>query len=280
MYSVAAIPIGMGTAIAWAERQLFDGRIFFTFLISGILILVWLNLTNDVFDADTGIDTNNDESLVTLTGNAQLVLNIANACLGFGLCGVGAIALWQLDATVFLLVVACCALGYAYQGPPFRWGYLGLGEPICFLTFGPMAVSAAYYSQAQAWSATSWAASVLVGISTTSILFCSHFHQVEDDLAAGKRSPVVRLGTARAARVVRWAVVTFFAFLIVFVAMRLLPLWALVVLVAVPPARNLCRLLDRYHDQPDRVRSAKFGAVSFHLCSQLLLMLGFVLALK
>ena len=37
---------------------------------------------------------------------------------------------------VLLLVLICCALGYLYQGPPFRLGYRGLGEPLGFLGAG------------------------------------------------------------------------------------------------------------------------------------------------
>ena len=29
--------------------------------------------------------------------------------------------------------------GQAYQGPPFRMSYKGLGEPLCFAAFGPLA---------------------------------------------------------------------------------------------------------------------------------------------
>lgn len=36
--------------------------------------------------------------------------------------------------------------------------------------------------------------SLLLGLSTMIILFCSHFHQVEGDRAAGKMSPLVRWG--------------------------------------------------------------------------------------
>jgi 1,4-dihydroxy-2-naphthoate octaprenyltransferase len=43
--------------------------------------------------------------------------------------------------------------------------------------------------------------SVVVGITTTIILFCSHFHQIADDKAASKMSPLVRLGTANAVKV-------------------------------------------------------------------------------
>jgi 1,4-dihydroxy-2-naphthoate octaprenyltransferase len=43
--------------------------------------------------------------------------------------------------------------------------------------------------------------SVMVGITTTVILFCSHWHQIQGDIAAGKMSPLVRLGTSNACKV-------------------------------------------------------------------------------
>ena len=51
-------------------------------------------------------------------------------------------------------------------------------------------------------SAAVVACSVVVGITTSLILFCSHFHQIPDDIAANKISPLVRLGTANGVKVV------------------------------------------------------------------------------
>ena len=39
------------------------------------------------------------------------------------------------------------AMGYLYQGPPFRLSYKGLGEPLCFVAFGPLATTAFYLTQ-------------------------------------------------------------------------------------------------------------------------------------
>jgi len=97
------------------------------------------------------------------------------------------IAWWQQDITVIGLILLSCALGYSYQGPPFRLGYQGLGEIICFICW-PLAVTAAYYSQTQTWSQTNLAASVIVGIATSLIVLLP-LHQVKDDLAAGKGRP-------------------------------------------------------------------------------------------
>lgn len=107
-----------------------------------------------------------------------------------------------------------------------RLSYKGLGEPLCFWAFGPLATTAFYLACQTAPSTLAYTAaavntgaahpalpvlagvssllqllSVVVGITTTVILFCSHWHQIQGDLAAGKMSPLVRLGTARACKV-------------------------------------------------------------------------------
>ena len=50
-------------------------------------------------------------------------------------------------------------------------------------------------------SPTAKVCSLVMGISVTLILFCSHFHQVVDDKAAGKMSPIVKMGTANGVKV-------------------------------------------------------------------------------
>ena len=278
MYSVAIFPIALGSAIAFAETHSLRWGVFATFLLSAILILAWENLSNDVFDAETGIDANEPTSLVNLTGSKSLIFGLGNLCLGLGIAGIVAIAWGQQDFTILGLILLCCGLGYIYHGPPFRLGYQGLGEILCFFSFGPLAVSAAYYSQTQSWSGAALAVSLVLGVSTSLILFCSHFHQVEDDLAAGKRSPVVRLGTWRSAQFLPWLCGGMFGLVGVGVALRLFPIWMLLVSISLPFAVNLCRHALTYHDQPERVRNCKFYAVALHFWSSLLLCLGFVIA--
>ncbi|MEH1924606.1 2-carboxy-1,4-naphthoquinone phytyltransferase [Nostoc sp.] len=277
MYSVAIMPIWVGTAVAYAETKIFNGVVFSTFVAAAILILAWENISNDVFDSETGIDQNKHHSLVNLTGNKPLIFWIGNLCLGLGLLGIVAIAFWQHDLTVIGIILLCCGLGYTYQGPPFRLGYQGLGEIICFFAFGPLAVEAAYYSQTQTWSMTALAASVIVGIATTLILFCSHFHQVKDDIAAGKRSPIVRLGTQKGAKLLVWFTGSIYPLTLLFVLLGISPAWTLLSWVSLPFAVKLCRHVQENHNQPDKVSNCKFIAVAVHFWACLLLGLGFML---
>src|ERR671933_3063 len=78
MYSVAIIPIWVGTAVAFAETRSIQASIFSTFLMSAILIVAWLNLSNDVFDSETGVDENKAHSLVNLTKNKSLIFWLGN----------------------------------------------------------------------------------------------------------------------------------------------------------------------------------------------------------
>ncbi len=287
MYCVAVMPICLGSAVAYAQTGSFQIGVFSTFALSAILILVWENLSNDVFDAATGIDINKHHSLVNLTRNRALIFWLGNACLLLGIVGILTISLTQADPTVLMMVLACCALGYLYQGPPFRLGYQGLGEVLCFLSFGPLAVGAAYYSQTQSWGEASWIQSwqldgpllptaIMVGIATTLVLFCSHFHQVEDDLKAGKRSPIARLGTQRGAQLLPVACGAVLVTNLVAIAQGGLPWSTLLVWGALPAAIKLCRHVLAFHDQPEKVKNSKFLAIYFHFWSGVLLIIGLI----
>ncbi|TBR58524.1 2-carboxy-1,4-naphthoquinone phytyltransferase [Westiellopsis prolifica IICB1] len=276
MYSVAIMPIWVGTAVAFAETHILNWAVFGVFLAAAILILAWENLSNDVFDSETGIDQNKHHSLVNLTGNKLLIFWLGNLFLCLGLLGILAIAWWQGDWTVIGLVLVCCALGYVYQGPPFRLGYQGLGEILCFFAFGPIGMSAVYYSQTQSWSIQNLAASVIVGIPTTLILYCSHFHQVTDDLAAGKRSPIVRLGTKRGAQVLNWFTANIYLLTLLFVLGGIFPVWTLLSWVSLPFAIKLCRHVQQNHSNPEKVSNCKFIAVAVHFWCCLLFGVGFM----
>jgi 1,4-dihydroxy-2-naphthoate octaprenyltransferase len=196
-----------------------------------------------------------------------------------------ALVAWRSTPAVLALVLACCGLGYVYQGPPFRLGYRGLGEPLCWIAFGPLATAAALLALAPSGVASTpaipWGTALMLGsgpaLATTLVLFCSHFHQVEEDAANGKRSPVVRLGTGLAAALVPWFVAGALAFQWAPVLVGEWPVTALLGVVGLPPARDLIRLLQQQHRHPERIAGSKFLALRFQALNGLGLALGLAL---
>ncbi len=278
MYSVAIMPSWIGSSFAFSQQGQWDGIIFTVFTFSLLSLLAWTNISNDVFDAETGIDINKPHSIVTLTGKPRLMFWIANIFFLIGILGIGWIGFCQKSWAVVVLVLVSCGLSYAYQGPMFRWGYRGWGECLVFMCFGPLGVSAAYYSQTHSWSVRCLLTAVLVGLTTSLILFCSHFHQVEDDQAAGKNSPVVQLGTRRSAQIVPIICGSVYGIHLLLIALDILPIWTLVAIVlSVYFAVSLCHLLLNHHQEPDEISRSKFIAVNFNFCYAFTLGLALIL---
>ena len=278
MYSVAVMPVllavgwrlGSGFPVRWVQG--------FVFLLAAVLLLIWENLSNDLFDAETGVDDQGKpHSVVALVGRSRPVQQLATLALLMGLMLMLWIAL-RSSLAVLLLVLVSCGLGYLYQGPPFRLGYKGLGEPLCWLAFGPFATAAALLVIAPSTDVVPWDTALVLGsgpaLATTLVLFCSHFHQVEQDAAHGKQSPVVRLGTARAASLVPWFVAGTLALEWAPVLHGDWPLTALLGALGLPAASSLIRLLRTHHHEPERITGSKFLALRFQALNGLGLSIG------
>jgi len=282
MYAVAVMPVLLAAGWRLAQGLPMRSGQLLLFLLAAVLLLAWENLANDVFDADTGVDAlGKPHSLVNLTGRRDRVARLANAALVAGLLLMALVA-WRSTPLVLALVLACCGIGYAYQGPPLRLGYRGLGEPLCWLAFGPLATAAALLALGPAGqAAVPWREATALGggpaLATTLVLFCSHFHQVAEDAAHGKRSPVVRLGTERAAALVPWFVAGSLAFQWAPVLLGHWPLSALLSAAGLPPARALIQLLGQHHHEPERIVGSKFLALRFQALSGLGLAAGLAL---
>lgn len=286
IYSVALVPLTVGSAAAYLQTGIFSARCYFVLLASSILVITWLNLSNDVYDFDTGVDKNKKESVVNLVGSRTGTFIAAYLCLALGFIGLTWTAVAERNMRSILFLISAIICGYIYQCPPFRLSYQGLGEPLCFAAFGPFATSAFYLLHASAsvmnhfsLSGTVLSASILVGFTTSLILFCSHFHQVEGDKEVGKMSPLVRLGTEKGAQVVKGAVLTLYALLVAFGLSKALPLTCIFLCALTLPMGNLVvRFVEDNHKDKNKIFMAKYFCVRLHALFGVALALGLVLA--
>lgn len=282
MYTVCLIPVMVSAALAYQQTNMFAAARFCHLTAASIATIAWLNLSNDAFDATMGVDETKAESVVNLTGNRAAVLVVANIFL--------AVALWSFyyllcipgGARPMKMLGTALALGYAYQGPPFRLSYKGLGEPICLVAFGPLSIGAFYLVLADP-SVTAgaaippqvWVASAVVGITVASVLFCSHWHQIEGDRAAGKMSPLVRIGPDRAMTVLAGIVAAPYL-LIGFAFLKgCLPLLCLGLSgISLPFGANLLKYASKHRASPEMIRPLKKFAIKWHTVLGCFLALG------
>jgi len=77
LYSVAILPVFISGAYLLNSFRKVSISNLIAFTVAAILILLWENLTNDLFDAETGIDEFKFHSIVNLIKNKKIISFIA-----------------------------------------------------------------------------------------------------------------------------------------------------------------------------------------------------------
>jgi 1,4-dihydroxy-2-naphthoate octaprenyltransferase len=139
---------------------------------------------------------------------ARVALVAALACAALGLAAALRFALAG-DAAAGLLGVAIFALAWSYSGPPLRLAARGLGEIDTALVVAVLVPAASYAAFTGRLDAALASAVVAPAAAMFAMMLCVELPDAGADLAAAKRTLVVRWGPARTWQVV--AVVTVLA---------------------------------------------------------------------
>jgi len=265
---------------AWVHHQGLpvNAAAFGATLLGLVALQAGVNVINDLFDDESGLDADPefDENPFPLGSRAiqsgvltrRGMWMLALGCFGTGLvCG-----LW-LDSfhpghVVLGIGVAGALLGYFYTAPPFRFAYYGVGEPIIFLLFGPLAgLGTVYVQTGRSLDPGALLLSCVVGWLVMAILFLHHFPQHAADARHGKRTPIVRLGPDGAGRLVPWMLAVPYALVALGVATAWLPVPSVLVLLSLPFAVKAARIARTRASEP-KPMTAAFGQVMLvHLVS-------------
>lgn len=221
-------------------------------LLVALLLQIGCNLANDVFDFERGADTEERQGPLRVT-QAGLISPAGMRRAMFAVFAAAAL-LWlymSWASSWLMLAVGVLAIlaAVAYTGGPWPFGYHGLGDPMAFLFFGPVAVAGAYFVQAGRISAAAWWMSVPVGLIIMAILVVNNLRDIETDRVAGKRTLAVRFGAAAARREYLWCLIVAYALVPCLVAAGLLPWQTLLSWGSLAVARRTWRTV-RDHTGP------------------------------
>ena len=276
IYSAAAVPVIAGTAAAFYSTGIFHPNYFILTLLGMFIAQLGINLHNDYYDSKTGVDQNKTTSFVLLFPQAKIVLLLAWVCFSSAM-GIGL----YLDSitkghTILILAVLGGLIGYFYSAPPLRLSYLGIGEIATFLSFGPLAVSGAFYVQAQNLSLNVLWMAFPVGILTSAILFVHHFAHFQTDREHRKKNLVARLGAERALKILPGFL--YLPYLILFIAVVIgrLPLSCGLVLLTLPLSTMLLLQLRLEVSSGSVTTLVKSLVLSWHFLFGLALAVGLV----
>jgi 1,4-dihydroxy-2-naphthoate octaprenyltransferase len=283
-----ALPALVLTALVAAEGgPIRLGAFALTFL-GLVAAQAGVNVVNDLFDDASGLDADPSYARNVFPLGSRVIQSgvlsrrgmwaLAAGCFATALaCG---LALDRLHPGHVVLAIALAGfgLGFFYTAPPLRLAYRGLGEPVIFLLFGPLAGLGTYFVQTGRLSLPALLLSCVVGLLDTAILFLHHFPQREADAKHGKKTPVVRLGPAGAARVVPWLLALPFGLVAAAVLAGAVSPFALSFALAAPLALKAARTALAHAGDPRQMMAAFAQTMSFALAGGLALSGGLLAA--
>ena len=208
-------------------------------MIGAILIQIVVNFANDLSDFRRGADT--PDRLGPPRAVAQGWLSQREMTVGIAVVTAAAIVVGIVLTVIVgwpILIIGAASLlaAVTYTGGPLPYGYRGLGDIICFLFFGFVAVMGAGYVQIEALTWELAAASVPVGCTVTAILVVNNLRDIHTDRASGKRTLAVIIGEDATRAEYQALLAAAFVAVIVFAGTEVLPLWTLLTLIASPVA--------------------------------------------
>ena len=112
-------------------------------------------------------------------------------------------------------------------------------------------------------------------MATTLVLFCSHFHQINEDKEHGKNSPLVRLGAKKGAKLIPWIVFIIYVFQLFIIINGFIQIFCIIFLISFPQSLKLINLLKYSYNKPEAIKNCKFIAIKFQTLNGIGLIAGF-----
>lgn len=249
----AVVPVLVGTAASLHGGREVRLAPFVAALITSLLIQIGTNFANDYSDFLRGADT--PERLgpprVTQSGLVTPREVFTATCVTFAAAGLLGIYLVSVGGWPILLIgVACIGAGVLYTGGPWPYGYHALGDLICFLFFGVLAVIGSAYLQTLSLTPLDWWASIPTGCLVTAILIVNNLRDIDTDRRVNKRTFAVLLGARNTRAEFTLCVGVAFVVPLVLVLQGLVGVWFWLPWLSAPLAVWLVRYVWRTSGRP------------------------------
>jgi 1,4-dihydroxy-2-naphthoate octaprenyltransferase len=278
---LAVVLVPIGTAVAWHQGS-FNLAYFLLAWVGTVLAHISVNVLNDYFDYRSRLDFHTQRTpfsggsgILTaglLEPTRVYILGVASLLLA-AVIGVYFIAVRGWGLLPILLLGGLSA--YFYTPLFSRWW---IGELLAGLGLGTLVVLGAYFAQMGGYNWEALVVALPPGFLTANLLLLNEFPDLEADRKVGRRNLIMALGTKKASWLYVALVAATYLCIILGVALRLMPLPALVGLVTLPVAFKAVQGALKHHNDTPKLVPALGANVMTILGTDLLLTVGYVLA--
>jgi 1,4-dihydroxy-2-naphthoate octaprenyltransferase len=250
VFSMTVTSAAIGGLLA-ASRHEFHWLPFVLAAIGLLLSHAVNNMTNDLLDFESGVDTPDYARAQyaphpLLSGLVSRRVLISAIILANALAVAVAAYLTLLRGwPVVAFAVSGFLISFFYVAPPFRLKHHGLGEPAVFLVWGPLMIGGTYFVTAGTLDVRVFLASVPYALLVTSVLVGKHLDKYEQDREKGIHTLVVLLGSRTSLALNRVLFVAFYVSVLLAVLLGVLGVWTLAVVLSLPRLRAVLGAYSR-----------------------------------
>jgi 1,4-dihydroxy-2-naphthoate octaprenyltransferase len=285
-FTASAVPVLVGTALAWNMTGKFSLYKFILVLVGVPLFNAGTNLANDYYDHKTGNDEINTQ-ITPFSGGSRVIQEgsipprhmLIGSFLFFGLGSIIGLYLNMVTPGNLVLYLGIFGLlsGFFYTAVPILIGYRGIGEFVVGLNLGTLAIMGAYYVQAHSLSWSAFWLSLPIGFLVAAILYINQFPDYDADKAVNKKHLVVRLGKSKAVYGYYFLISATYLVIAGCVIFRMVTPFALVSFLTLPLALGAIKILKSNYDKFAELIPAQAKTIQTHLFTGILLSLGLII---
>ncbi len=280
--------VALGGLLA-ASAGHFDAGVWLLCVLGSLLAHATNNQLNDLVDSQRGIDAGNYFRMQYGTHALAEGLISRNALLrhfaatGISALLIGGLIAWLAGPAVLAPMAAGAVLLLFYTYPLKQ---LGLGEVAVLLVWGPLLTGGTYLASTGIWSWNAALIATVYALGPTAVIFGKHLDKLDFDAAKGVRTMPVRLGPGASRGTMIAMLALQYLGVICLVVTARAPWSLLAVLLALPAAFRLARVLQREppavcpDDYPENIWPLWYTAFAFAHTRNfgLLLLLGLLAA--
>jgi 1,4-dihydroxy-2-naphthoate octaprenyltransferase len=200
---IAAIPVVVGTSLAWMHGAPILTWVAALAFAASILAQVITNLQNDVGYTARGLETGRRVGLPRATAKGWLKAGEVRGAIWVAIAAtvvVGTPLTLHAGPVVPLIGSASVLAALAYMGGPRPIAYTPFGELAVFVFFGLVAVLGTYYLYAGAGGVTIWLAAAAIGGHAAAVLVVNNHRDAEHDRHTGRRTFAASYGKRASAK--------------------------------------------------------------------------------
>jgi len=274
------VSVFVGVSLATYEGfpfKLFD----FALATTGALVAhIGIHAFNDYSDFNTGIDLKvhrtpfSGGSGVLPSGKLEPihVYYFGVACLLVVIC-IGIYFMATVGLAILPIGLLGIAIMYSYTSHLTR---VGFGEAGCVVGFALWSIGP-YFVLTGRYSLSILPVSLISGLMGVALLILNEFPDLEADRAGGRRTIPIMLGLRRASRIYSLVVVSMYVWLLVLVAVRILPVYALMALLTLPIGIKVITLVLSGYETDQKLMQALALNVIMVLVVPFLVSLGIII---